>query len=249
MVQDFAVAAALLLLLAACTEAGFRLGRRGVTTGEPLGGATLGAIQGAVLGLLGLLLGFSFAGAAARFLERQDQIVQEANAIGTAYLRADLLNAPQRADLRRSLARYVEHRVRVSATLRSGFTEQHKAEVARFHEQIWNAASEGALAKPEVALLVIPPVNDVIDLHSTRLASTRKHLPMPVLALLIVCSALSTGVIGYGCGMVNRRSLMMTVPLAVLIAAALWVTLDLDYPRAGLIRLSDAPLEELALGE
>lgn len=244
--QELAIAAGLLVLLAAATEAGFRLGRRNAASRETPGG-TLGAIQGAVLGLLGLLLGFSFAGAASRFLERQDLIVQEANAIGTAYLRADLLDAPHAGELRSSLARYVEHRVRVSETLRHGLGESEKAEIGRMHDQIWKAASRGALDRPEAAMLVVPPVNDVIDLHSTRLAAARKHLPLPVLGLLIGCSALSIGVIGYGCGIAGHRSPVMTGSLTILIAAALWITLDLDHPRAGLLRLNDAPLRELNL--
>jgi hypothetical protein len=99
-----------------------------------------------------------------------------------------------------------------------------------------------------VAILgVLVPVNEVIDLHSTRLAAGRKHLPRPVMGLLIVCSMLATGVIGYGCGLGGRRRAPLTVSLAILIGMALWITVDLDHPRAGLLRLSDAPLEALKL--
>ena len=96
-------------------------------------------------------------------------------------------------------------------------------------------------------VVVLPPVNDVIDMHATRVAAGRKHLPMLVLGLLIACSLLGVAVIGYGCGLGRRRSLPMTVSLAVLIGAALWTTIDLDYPRRGLIKLSDAPLRDLDL--
>lgn len=247
MVQDLAIAAALLLSLLVATELGFRGGRRKARSGQSVDGGSLGSIQGAVLGLLALLLGFSFAGAATRFLERQDLIVQEANAIGTAYLRAELLNASPAAQLRSSLARYVEHRVRISETLRNGLSPQDAAEIQRLHDQIWQAARQGALDRPEAAMLVIPPVNDVIDLHATRLAAARKHLPFTILAVLASCSALAIGVIGYGCGLSGRRYGLMTGALAFLIASALWITLDLDHPRAGLIRLNDAPLRELKL--
>ena len=92
---------------------------------------------------------------------------------------------------------------------------------------------------------MLTPVNDVIELHSTRLAAARKHIPGLVLALLISCSALALGVIGYGSGLVGRRRAPLTLSLALLISAALWITIDLDYPRRGLIRLSDAPLQQL----
>lgn len=249
MFEDIVVAVVVLVLLAAGMEAGYRFGRRKAAAGDAARSGTLGAIQGAVLGLLGLLLGFSFAGAAARFLERQDLITQEANAIGTAFLRADLLEDAHRAELRASLARYVEHRIRLSETLRAGLAESEVAEIDRMHDRIWKAASAGALARPSAAVLVVPAVNDVIDLHSTRIAAGRKHLPIVVLCLLFVCSILSMTVIGYGCGLAGGRSLLMTGALAILITAALWTTLDLDHPRTGLIRLSDAPLKALRLSD
>jgi hypothetical protein len=244
---ELAIAVGLLAGLVAAVEAGYRLGRRASAKRDAPGGAQVGAIQGAALGLLGLLLGFSFAAAAARFMERQDQIVQEANAIGTAYLRADMLDEPHDAQLREVLAEYVEHRLAVSKTLAAGLRPDTEAQVAAFHQRIWAAARDGARARPEMAVVVLGPVNEVIDLHSTRVAAGRKKLPAIVLALLIGCSLLAMGVIGYGCGLGESRWLVLNTSLAVLIAAALWTTIDLDHPRAGLIRLSDAPLEQLDL--
>jgi hypothetical protein len=246
--QELTTAAILFVGLIVLLEIGFRLGRRIAGRGEAgtAGGAgQVGAVQGAVLGLLGLLLGFSFGGAASRFLERQDLITTEANAIGTAYLRADLLDEPYKADLRTALKTYTKRRLEVSATIRAGLDESLAAEVDRMHNAMWKAASAGGLAKPAMAMVVIPPVNDVIDLHSLRVAAGRKHLPMLVMGLLIACSGLAVAVIGYGCGLAGRRNSTMTVSLAILIGTALWTTIDLDHPRAGLIQLSDAPLAAL----
>ena len=247
MTNGYVVAGGLLLLLLAGLETGYRLGRRVADRGDAAGGGQVGAVQGAVLGLLGLLLGFSFAGAASRFIERQDLIVTEANAIGTAWLRADVLDEPHRAQLKDQLAGYVRHRLELSRRLSGGLLESDKAEIAAFHERIWNAARGGVLAKPATMVAVLPPVNDVIDLHATRVASGRKHLPAVILGLLIACSVLGLAVIGYGCGLGRRRSLPLTASLALLIGAALWTTIDLDHPRRGLIKLSDAPLRELDL--
>jgi hypothetical protein len=102
-------------------------------------------------------------------------------------------------------------------------------------------------SRPEVALAVLGPVNEVIDLHATRIAAANKHVPEPVMGLLIVCSALALGVIGYGCGLGGHRRAPLSVPLALIVAAALWITIDLDHPRGGLLQLSDAPLESLKL--
>jgi hypothetical protein len=249
MAWEALTASGLLVLMLISLELGFRWGRRAGARGEAQGGGgPVGAIQGAMLGLLALLLGFSFAGAATRFMERQDLIVQEANAIGTAYLRADILDDPYRLELRASLKGYLEHRIAVSETLRSGLTPETIAEIARLQDRIWKAASEGARAKPATMVAVLTPVNEVIDLHSLRLAAGRKHLPGLVLGLLIACSGMSMAVIGYGWGMSARRCAMMTWALAILVTAALWTTIDLDHTRAGLLRVSDLPLKELKLG-
>ena len=131
MLEDALVAAGLFGLLLVSLEAGFRAGRRAALAGDAAASGQVGAIQGAVLGLLGLLLAFSFAAAGARFLERQDLIVQEANAIGTASLRADLLDEAQRAELRAALKSYTEHRIELSTRLRGGVDPPALAEIER----------------------------------------------------------------------------------------------------------------------
>ena len=246
--QEAALAGGLLVLLLGALEVGYRAGAREARDVHPVGGSQVGTVQGAILGLLGLLLAFSFAAAGTRVLERQDLITREANAIGTAYLRADLLDGPHRKDLRTALSRYTEHRIAASRDLHGVSVGQVLAdEVQRLHADIWRAASTGVADRPAVALAVLAPVNDVIELNSTRVAATRKHLPLPVMGLLVACSLLAIGVIGYGNGLGGERSVPLTVPLAILIATALCITIDLDHPRAGLIRLNDAPLVDLKL--
>jgi hypothetical protein len=116
------------------------------------------------------------------------------------------------------------------------------AEVDRMHASERSDGREGPAA---TMIGVLPPINDVIDLHATRVAAGRKHIPKLVMGLLIACSALAMGVIGYGCGIGGHRRAPLTGSLAVLIAAALWITYDLDHPRIGLMTLSDEPLKAL----
>jgi hypothetical protein len=249
MVDELVIACALLGGLVAALSLGAWVGRRQSQRHEAPAGAQIGAIQGAMLGLLGLFLGFSFAGAASRFMERQDLIVREANAIGTAFLRADLLDEPHAGVLRRVLSEYVAHRLDVSRALASGSAIEapDHDRFAEFHAAMWDAACVGVEAKPAVTLAIVGPMNEVIDLHTTRLAAGRKHLPVFVLGLLLACSGLAVAVIGFGSGVSGRGSMAMGVALCVVMAASLWATIDLDHPRAGLIRLSDAPLAELRL--
>ena len=174
MIQDVALAAGLLLLLLLALEGGFRTGRHTLRKRAIEMTSQVGALQGAILGLLGLLLAFSFAAAGARFLERQDLILREANAIGTAYLRADLLDEPYRSDLRAALKRYAEYRIAVARHLRSG-PMSADLEVEQQHAAIWKAARDGIAARPGAMLTVLAPVNEVIDLHATRVAAIEKR--------------------------------------------------------------------------
>lgn len=235
-------------LLAAALEFAFRRGRRAASEKDAPAASQIGAIQGAVLGLLGLLLAFSFSAAGSRFLERQDLIVAEANAIGTAHLRADLLDEPHRTALQTALARYTARRIEASKQLAAGLSNADSAEIERMHTEIWSAALAGVRARPDAALAVLNPVNDVIDFHATRLAAGRKKLPLLVLGLLIASSAIAIATIGYGCGLSGSRRAPLTISLALLIGTSLWITIDLDHPRSGLMRLSDAPLVGLKLG-
>ena len=243
--QDLSIAGGLLAGLLVALEAGFRMGRRAAVEADADRGAQVGSIQGAILGLLALLLAFSFAAAGTRFLERQDLIVEEANAIGTSYLRADLLDEPHRSELRAALKSYTEHRIRTSRDLRDGLRPDEIAEIDRLHARIWSAATRGG--RGPAGLRARRPPSHQRGHRPSRHARCRrrKHLPFLVMGLLVASSLLAIGVIGYGCGLGGRRRAPLTVPLAILIGTAMWVTIDLDHPRAGFMQLSDAPLEAL----
>ena len=242
--SDILTAIGLFVILFAAFETGFRAGRKARGEGEGSGGQ-IGAIQGAVLGLLGLLLAFTFAAAGTRFFERQDLITTEANAIGTATLRADLLAEPHRSSLRNTLQEYTQRRVELSSRLRTGIVPSELAEIDAQLERIWAAAIAGVNDRPNTIVGVLPPVNDVIDLHTSRLSASRKKLPLLVWGVLIGCSLLAQGVMGYGAGVGRHRRAPLTISLTLLVGASLWITYDLDNPRGGLLRLNDAPLQAL----
>ena len=210
--------------------------------------AQIGTMQAAVLALLGLLLGFSFAGAASRFIERQDLIVAEANAIGTAYLRADLLDEPSRESLRAALRTYTDERIALFRELRPAPAAEIQQRLRDQHTTMWRAAIQGVRDQPQFALAVLAPVNDVIDLDATRAAAARRHLPILVLGLLIVCAVIGVMTIGFGCGLAKKRHITMTSALVFLIGSALWTTIDLDHPRRGLITMKATSLIETREG-
>jgi hypothetical protein len=225
------------------TELGYRIGRRRRATGDE---GPVGAVQGGVLGILGLLLGFSFAGAASRFVDRQDIVVQEANAIGTAVLRTDLLEDPHRTACRNALRQYLDRRIALFREYDEERFSRLLTECEELHKTMWTAALRGdGRTSQRIVVGVLPPLNEVIDLHTTRLAAARRHMPTAVMVLLAVAAILAHGVIGYQAGASRKRNLGMTGVLVLLVGLALWATIDMDYPRVGFIQLNQNPLLDL----
>lgn len=246
---EFLIAAALVGALLAAAEAGRLFARRAAaaSSGETESSAShLGALQGALLGLLGLIPGFSFSGASSRFIDRQDFIVREANAIGTAGLRADLLSEPQRGEFRAALQEYLARRIALQTAYMADRVPIVQ-DMERLQGRMWAAAIQGVEAKPSMAMVVLPPINEIIDLHGSRTAAMRRHLPLAVVALLIVMAMVTLGAVGFGVAVRSGGHRALTRCLALLVAATLWVTIDLDHPRFGLIRLDSTALTSLKL--
>jgi hypothetical protein len=205
----------------------------------------LGVLQGATLGLIGLVLGFSFSGATSRFIERQDIIVREANAIGTAWLRFDLLDPAHRDRLRPLLVDYTTARIALTQTNDPVNTQSLKGRLATLQQNLWTTAVSGVEARPATAMLVLPPLNELFDLLSTRNAATRRHIPPAAMALVLATVALGAAMLGYG-----QRANSFTVRLSafvvvLLLAGLVWLIIDLDFPRRGLVKISDVPLREV----
>jgi hypothetical protein len=205
----------------------------------------LATIQGAMLGLLALLLGFSFALVASRFSVRADLIVDEANAIGTAWLRCDLLPEAQSNELHELLRRYTAQRVAFYDARNSTAEATATRESEVLQGRMWAIVLSEAKSSPVLANQLLPPFNEMFDLHSTRLDAARRHLPFMLMGLLIVCSGVSVAAVGYGCGVAGKRNVVMTTALIFLIAAALWAILDMDHPTRGLIRVGQQPMLDL----
>jgi hypothetical protein len=128
------------------------------------------------------LIGFAFSGAASRFIDRQDIIVREANALGTAYLRADTIAEPQRGNLKAALKEYTADRVTMLSREGRDQIEPLLAKVSNLHKRMWRSAIKGTQDNAPLMAVILPPINEVIDLHSTHLAMARRHLPIPIMA-------------------------------------------------------------------
>jgi hypothetical protein len=238
-------ASALLFLVGLCAalfamlELGRRLGTRRRLV-DPQAGAGLSAVDGAIYGLLGLLIAFTFSGAAARFDARRQLIVQETNAIGTAYLRLDLLPTPAQKELREKFRAYVDSRLAFYGKL-SG-RPAAKAELDRstvLQGEIWTAAVAASkdVASPAVMTLVVSSLNDMIDITTTRLAAMMTHPPAVIGGMLLVLLLFSALFAGISLSEGRSRNILHMAGFAVLMTLALYVIADLEYPRLGLVRV------------
>jgi hypothetical protein len=240
---ELLVAIGLIVGVVASHEIGFWLGSFTRSTDEPFD-RQVALVRTSTAALVAFLVGFAFSGAASRFTNRQDLIVKEANALGTAYLRADTIGEPQRGELKAALREYSADRVTLLSREGRDQIEPLLAKVSGLHERMWRSAIAATQDNAPLMALVLPPINEVIDLHLVHLAMARRHLPIPIMAVLLGTAAISLGIIGFGNGRVGRRFSSLDAVYGVVLAAALWMTIDMDYPGGGMIRVSNAPVVE-----
>jgi len=224
-----------------CMEFGRRIGRRRLARDPDTLDAGTGAVDGMVFALLGLLVAFTFSGAASRFDDRRALIVTEANDIGTAYLRIELLPEAAQTPLRDAFHRYVDSRMATYAPNIS--TEDFDKSFAKTQEiqaEIWTMAVEAGRqpdAQPAANMLLLPALNEMIDITSTRAAAIRIHPPWPIFAMLLV-TALVCALLA-GNAMLKSRSpnWIHILGFAAITTITMYVILDLEYPRRGLIQV------------
>jgi len=237
-------AAVLFVAMLACYEIGRRIGVARLGS-DPDGLAHgIGAVDGAVFALLGLLIAFTFSGAASRFEARRHLITQEANAIGTAFLRVDLLPTDAQPELRDLFRKYVDLRAVVySEVADRAATEAKLAEAAALQEAIWAkalAAGRRPDATAPATMLVLPALNEMIDITTTRHVATQNHPPLVIYLLLAGLSLVGSLLVGYGMSENKRQSWMHTTAFAIVLSLTTYVIVDLEFPRVGLIRVDAA---------
>jgi len=204
-------------------------------------------VPAAVLTLLGLLLGFTFAMAVSRHDARRQLVVQEANAISTTALRARLLPEPQAANAGRLLREYVA--LRIEAHRETQFSQRFTAlrkSSADLHERLWNEAVAAAAKQPTpITASFIASLNETIDLEATRIAAKRNHVPGAVWLLLLSVAGCGMWLTGWEAGMARGHPFLARFVLPLLIALAIALIADIDSPRGALITLDERPLLEL----
>jgi hypothetical protein len=228
--------------LIVCLQAGRRTGRRAFGGDDHARPAGLGTVEAVTFGLLGLLLALTFSGAAGRLDTRRGQIVDEANAIGTAWLRLDTLPVNAQPGLRDAFRRYTDARIAVYRTFSISGVEAARAEVARsmaLQQEIWSGAVAASREVPSATVVVLPAINAMFDIAATRVAATQMHPPTIVYGVLALISLVCGFLVGYEMGATAVPSRTHMFVLALILSFTFYVILDFEYPRLGLIRIDD----------
>lgn len=233
------------LLLAG--EFGRRLGERNLSSSN----GNIGALEGAVLGLVTLMISFTFAMALSRFDARREAVVTEANAIGTTVLRARLLPAPMKAESIKLLREYLQLRLDLADQVVSARQlDQVLARSGNIQEQLWRLAIKAREADAGMVPtgLYVTSLNEMIDSQGTRLAHFRNRVPDIVLVMLYAISIVGIAFAGYADGLANRGRRAPIMVTALVFSVAIWLIQDLDRPNVGFLRTDVRPLIDTAAG-
>lgn len=247
------IGGSLLGAMVVAIEVGTRLGLRRAPRANDAARSQTSAIQASILGMLALLLGFTFSMALGRNDSRAAAIVDEANAIGTAQLRADLLSEPYAGQARQLLQAYTQARIRAGELTLKQETKRGNLldEASQIGAEIWALAVAAGQADPNPVRsgLFIQAVNDMLDSFASRDAALDRHVPEPALFLLLITFVIAAGLLGYTSGLDRNRPTFAAYAMVALIVLLVMLTLDLDRPRRGLVQVDQAPLQALQSGE
>lgn len=249
--SEWTVFAATILFLIGATECGALLARRTHARRPDDATRFLSTLAAPSIGLLALMIGFTFAMALARFDARKAAGLDEANAIGTAALRGRMLAEPYRSAVAPLFMEYARLRVVGRGTL--GTSAQLIAGLRRseeIHEQLWQEAMAAAKSDPQMVPtgLFVQALNDMIDQHQKRVTAGRNTVPAIVFLMLEGIAVVALGFSGYGATQAAVRHRVAMVIMAVMIGSVITLIFDLDRPQIGIITVSQQPLLDLIQG-
>lgn len=222
-------------------ELGRRIGERRRARGIEDDKTGLAVIEGAVFALFGLMIAFTFSGAATRFNEKRMLVAEEADAIEIAYMRLEALPEDARAPLQAMFRDYLDSRLETYRRLPDmAAATQEMERTAQIREKLWSAAvaaSGRKDARADAGPLVIPPISAMIDVAMTRTMALHIHPPPVIYGLLFGLGLLCSLLAGFRMSGVKHRSWIHILVFAAITVSVVYVIMDIEYPRAGLIRL------------
>lgn len=233
-----------IVIAMASVEVGHRIGRYRRLKSPAEKESSDGSMVAATLGLLAFMLAFTFGMAASRFEDRRQVVLSEANAIGTTYLRTAMIPEPMRTESRNLIREYVDVRLEGS---QSGKSDQAISKSEELHRKLWAQAIAAAETdRTPITSLFVQSLNEVIDLHSTRImAGLRSRVPAPIWIGLYSLAVLAMGVTGYHDGQSSNRRSVAMIALVLAFSAVLFLIADLDRPGQGLLLVSQQSMLDL----
>jgi hypothetical protein len=229
---------ALLLLL----ELGWRLGIRQSRKRGADSRAGVGVVDAAVYGLLALLIGFAFSGAASRFDHRKELIADVANAAGTAWQRADMLPAEQQAMIHEGMRRYLDALITWYASDADSTPKFHEpAALTLAQDNLWSRSVAACLTTggEPARMLLLPSLNELFGAVEKERMARRMHPPPVIFAMLGIAALAAALFAGYGLASSSTRNWIYMIGIAATVSIAVYVILELEYPRLGLARVTD----------
>jgi hypothetical protein len=238
MINALHFAAAMFVGMLICLEIGRRVGIRQLVK-DPQLMSSHGSVDSVVFSLYGLLLAFTLSGAPARLDTRRQLIAQEANAIGTAYLRLDLLPVDEQPAMRQRFREYLDSRLEIYRKFPDiEAVEGELAKSEQLQKEIWNqavAATRSSNSRAEAGRLLLPALNEMIDITTTRTMATRIHPPLIIFALLFVLALVCSLLAGYGMAVSKQRSWLHIMAFTAIAVITVFVILEIEYPRTGFL--------------
>ncbi len=204
------------------------------------GAAGIGAVEAAIFALLGLLIAFTFQGASGRFDARRSLIVQEANNLGTAWLRLDLLRVSEQPAMRDLFRQYLDSRLETYRRVPDMVAVKAELDhTMKLQNEIWKIAVDGSRREEGQAVLMglMPALNQMFDIVTTRTMAARSHPPSIVFLMLALLACASAFMAGHGMSGSKTRSWVHIIGFAGILALTVFVILDLEHPRLGFFRL------------
>jgi MFS family permease len=248
-INSYLLATLILALLIGAILAGQLLGRRAKHRYDDKRRDHTLAISGSLLGITGLVLGFALSESLARFDALSRHVSEEANAIGTAALRLDLLDQEPQAALRRDFGEYVRCRIADSMLSldQADARQANHAATMQLQTRIWAQAVAALRSsdRPQAVALLVNSLNETFDARDARDCELRRHVPGLVMALLVLTAITSALMLGYGAGISQHRVSVLAYVLHAVVVVLILVIVDLDRPRRGLIRVDQTPIVEL----
>lgn len=239
---NISLSAALFATLIALQIAGHAVAKRAAKSSPDRSTPKLGAVEGAVFGLLALLLGFSFSSALARFESRKELIVEESVIAGSVWQWMDVVNEPQREQLRNKFREYVDTRINIYRSLGNQQTlEQLMSDSYRLQAEVWAGAiaSNRTQGVSPATTALLSSLNELFDVATKRYAALKWHVPMVIYFLLFAMALGCAFLAGYTFPGSPRRHWIAMLSFSFLLALTIFVIVDLEFPRMGLIRVDD----------